>query len=258
MALPDFVVMHGGPRAMRLTEHEHDEIQIEAHFSSASLAKPASHVLPDTYHLIPSGKPHVGSWNEGSEVVVVLLDRRQLETAAGELMQRTKYRLEEEIWGADPVIQSVAGMLRREFLSGITDPLFLEALRNVLSGHLVRSFAASGPRVTRGRLNARMLRQVLERVEEKLDGDLTIETLAAHCGMGTHRFSQVFKQSVGLSPYSYIMGLRITRAKHLLATTSLSVAEIAYKVGWASQSHFATAFRRHTQYTPQGYRRLAR
>ncbi|HEY3453175.1 MAG TPA: AraC family transcriptional regulator [Bryobacteraceae bacterium] len=258
MAVQDFVVMHGGPKAMRLPEHEHAEIQIETHFSPSSLTRGSAPVLPETFRLIPSGKPHVGSWREGSEVIVFLLHTRQLEMASDELLHRGKYELAEEIWGADSVVHSVASVLRKEFLSRTSDSLFLEALRTVLAGHLVRSFGSSSARRAGGRLAPRLLRQVMEMIEENLDAGVSIQELAKHCSMGTHHFTQLFKASTGCSPYKYVLDLRIARAKDLLATTSLTLAEIAYKLGFASQSHFTTTFRQHTQFTPQRYRRSVR
>lgn len=131
---------------MRLAEHEHQELQLEAHFSPASLTRKDSSVMPDTFHLIPSTKPHIGSWDEGSEFIVFLLDTRQLEIASDELLRRPNFLIQDEIWGSDSLIQSVAGVLRREFLAGTNDPMFLEALRTTLSGHLVRSFRQSEQR----------------------------------------------------------------------------------------------------------------
>lgn len=258
MAVEDFVVMHGGPRAMRLTEHEHNEIQIQAYFSPASLAREGSPVLPETFRLIPSKKPHAGSWNQGSEVIVFLLGTRQLEIACDELLHRSSLAIHDEIWGSDILVQSLAGVLRREFLSGTNDPMFLEGLRTTLSGHLVRSFRNSGPRTIRGRLSPSVLRRALEMIEAKLDTGLSIESLAEHCDMGVHRFTQLFRTSTGRSPYQYFLDLRIDRAKHFLKETSLPLAEIAYKLGFASQSHFSTTFRRQTQLTPRQYRQSSR
>lgn len=258
IAVNDFIVMHGGPKGMWLPEHEHDEIQIEAHFSPASLTRSGSLALPETFRLIPSKKPHLGSWDEGSEVIVLLLNVRQMEIACDELLRRSKFVIHDEIWGSDTLIQSVASVLRREFLTGTNDPMFLEGLRTTLSGHLARSFRNSGSHSISGRLSPSVLRRALEMIEAKLDTAMSVESLAAHCHMGVHRFTQLFRKSTGRSPYQYFIELRIDRAKHFVKETSLSLAEIAYKLGFASQSHFSTTFRQHTQLTPHQYRRSIR
>ena len=124
------------------------------------------------------------------------------------------------------------------FCSATTDPLYLEAIRAVLSGHLVRSFTDSSVRRMRGRLSAQVLRQAMEMIEDRLDTGFSIEELAKHCGMGVHHFTRLFKASTGRNPYRFVMDLRISRARDLLANTTLSLIEISYKLGFASQSHF--------------------
>lgn len=258
VAVDDFVVMHGGPKGMCLPEHEHSEIQIVAHFSPVSLRRNDLPVLPETFRIIPSRMPHVGSWDEGSEVIVLLLSVRRLEIASDELLRRSDFAILDEIWGSDTLIQSVASVLRRDFLTGTNDPMFLEALQTTLSGHLVRSFRNSEPRTIGGRLSPTVLRRALEMIEAKLDTGLSIESLAKYCHMGVHRFTQLFRTSTGRSPYRYFLELRIDRAKHLLKETSLPLAEIAHELGFASQSHFSTTFRQHAQLTPRQYRQASR
>lgn len=258
MSLDDLVVMHGGPQAMRLTEHEHSSLQIEAHFSRAVLARKSQFVVPETYHLIPSKKPHTGGWSEGSEVIVVLLDTRHIELAADELLRRSGVAIKEEIWGSDTVVQSVAGLLRREFLTGTTDPLFLEALRTTLSGHLVRTFRNAGTVRVEGRLSPRHLRAALDMIECHLESGVSVVALAERCQMGIHRFTRSFKASTGLSPYQYFIRRKMEKAKHSLQGRSQSLAEIAHQLGFSSQSHFSSVFRRLTQMTPSEYRRKHR
>jgi len=136
--------------------------------------------------------------------------------------------------------------------------MFLEALRTTLSGHLVRSVRNSGLRSMGSGLSPGALKVALEMIEAQVDTGVSIESLAAHCHMGVHRFTQLFRKSTGRTPYQYFLDLRIDRAKHFLKETPLSLAEIGYKLGFASQSHFSTTFRQHTQLTPHQYRRSSR
>ncbi len=73
--------------------------------------------------------------------------------------------------------------------------------------------------------------------------------------MSQYYFSRLFKQAMGVSPYQYVMQQRIERAKYLLRTTSLSVAEIAPQVGFSTQNQLTIQFRKFTGTTPSGYRK---
>jgi len=75
--------------------------------------------------------------------------------------------------------------------------------------------------------------------------------------MSYFHFSRTFKQSMGVSPNNYIVARRIEKAKKLLANSNSLIADIALQVGFASQSHFTTMFRRLTGTTPKIFRRAS-
>src|SRR6266567_8642056 len=142
--LPDLCFMHGGPTGMQLREHEHTEVQLDLHFlpqgKDGQLA-PAE--LPAFLKLIPSGKPHVGRWADGNEVVVILLGQVYIAKAKDELLLSSRSTIMDVDCAIDPVLQALGTTLRREFLfGGVADKAFLEALGTVLSGHLVRQWTS--------------------------------------------------------------------------------------------------------------------
>ena len=57
-------------------------------------------------------------------------------------------------------------------------------------------------------------------------------------------FSRVFRRSVGVSPYRYIVYLRLRRAVELIREDRLGLAEIAASTGFADQSHLTRWVRR--------------
>ena len=67
-------------------------------------------------------------------------------------------------------------------------------------------------------------------------------------------FSRLFKQSLGLSPYQYLIEQRIERAKQLLKETNQSILDIALNCGYNSHSHLSKQFRQVTGMTPKAYR----
>lgn len=254
-------VMHGGPISMSLPEHEHPEIQIGMHFVSKFRGKsqPAGDV-PTYFSLIPSGKPHVGGWDDGSEVVVTQLSKLQVECAAGELLRSSRSEILSTACSVDPVLLAMGTVLRREFLLGsITDPLLIEAVGTVIAGHLVRRWSSEPNQLsTKGRLTPLQTRKTLEAIEAWMASGIRIRALADHLGMGTHQFTRFFRQTTGHSPYRFVMMRRVERARTLLEATALPLAQIAFDLGFVSQSHFTSVFRREMHVTPQAYRSLFR
>ena len=100
------------------------------------------------------------------------------------------------------------------------------------------------------------IKRVLEFVEAHLDQDLTLHDLCAQAGLSPFHFAKVFKAAIGQPPRQYILERRIARARDFLVTTCLSLAEIAYAVGFSSQSHMTAAFSARLGVTPLGYREV--
>ncbi len=253
--LPDLCFMHGGPTGMQVPEHEHTENQLALHFLSQGENRqlgPAE--LPAFLKLIPSGKPHVGGWAGGNEVIVVLLGQQYLAKAKDELLLSSPSAIMDVDYAIDPVLQALGTTLRREFLiGGVADKAFLEALGTVLSGHLVRQWIShSGERKQRGRLTPAQLRRVIEAIEDRRIQSIT--SLAAEVGLGPHQFTRLFQQTTGNTPYQFLLHRRLTKACALLESSELSLVQIALHLGFASQSHFTSAFQKHFRSTPSGYR----
>lgn len=100
----------------------------------------------------------------------------------------------------------------------------------------------------------RRVRRAVELMHTHLDRELPLEELASAAYLSPFHFARLFKKVTGASPHAYLAALRIERAKSLLATTDLSVTEIAQRVGYASSSHFAKAFRQSAGISPRAFR----
>lgn len=74
--------------------------------------------------------------------------------------------------------------------------------------------------------------------------------------MSPCHFTRLFKRTMGRTPYQYLTLARMERAKALLRERDRPQIDIALSVGYETQSHFATVFRRMVGLTPGTYRRL--
>lgn len=98
------------------------------------------------------------------------------------------------------------------------------------------------------------VRQALAFIDRNLGDRLTLPQLAGVLAISPYHFAHVFKRAIGVAPHQYVIHRRIDRAKHLLDTTDLPIADIALAVGCANQSHFSALFHRVIGVTPQAYR----
>ncbi len=92
--------------------------------------------------------------------------------------------------------------------------------------------------------------QVCEYIHAYFDSVISIDELASIANMSKYHFLREFKKAMGLTPYSYIQGQRLNKAKELLLSTDHSVSDIARLCGFVNASHFSYATRRHFGKTP--------
>jgi AraC family transcriptional regulator len=83
-----------------------------------------------------------------------------------------------------------------------------------------------------------------------LTADIEVAELAGLVRLSPHYFSLVFRQAVGVSPHQYILQQRVAEARRLLSAGGMTLAELAFHLGFADQSHFSRAFRKVTGTTP--------
>jgi AraC family transcriptional regulator len=99
--------------------------------------------------------------------------------------------------------------------------------------------------------------QLLQTLRERLDGDVSLETLAARAGWSPFHFHRAFRRVVGETPKQYTQRLRLERAAARLATGAEPVLSVAAGAGFASHEVFTRAFRRQFGETPSEYRARA-
>lgn len=78
--------------------------------------------------------------------------------------------------------------------------------------------------------------------------------LERECGVDINYLNSIFKKETGGTLYDYLTHLRMEQAKHLLATTSDPVTDIAYRIGYPNNNSFSRAFKRRESCTPFDFR----
>lgn len=86
---------------------------------------------------------------------------------------------------------------------------------------------------------------------EKLDIDRCAQMICLSSG----RFAHIFKESTGVSPYAYVLNLRMEKAAELLALSDVPVAEVAYKVGIDNPLYFSKLFKKQYGLSPTVFRK---
>ena len=110
------------------------------------------------------------------------------------------------------------------------------------------------PSEVRGGLPGRSLRRLEEYVRENLAEPICLAELSGIAGLSKRHFLRAFQESIGATPYNYVLSLRINEAKRRLSETGDSVVDVALATGFSHAQHFSTSFKKATGLTPTAYR----
>lgn len=100
------------------------------------------------------------------------------------------------------------------------------------------------------------VRKCLNHISRNLHGRITLSELAEYCGLSRGHLSRLFRGSVGCSVSRYVIRRKLEAAKAMLAG-AYTVGEVAYLLGFSSESHFIKRFREEFGVTPARWRRDA-
>jgi transcriptional regulator GlxA family with amidase domain len=103
-----------------------------------------------------------------------------------------------------------------------------------------------------------LIAQIQFWLRTNLNSDVGLEELATKFGLSQRSFTRRFKAATGVRATQYWQQLRIETAKDLLASSNLTIQEIADQVGYQDQGHLTRLFKKYINQTPKDYRAMVR
>ncbi|MDF2542548.1 MAG: AraC family transcriptional regulator [Herbinix sp.] len=97
---------------------------------------------------------------------------------------------------------------------------------------------------------------IIHYVYKNWNTNITLKSLSKLFYLSESYISTIFKQCLGISFHAFLMDLRIENACSLLASSKMSITDIAFEVGFSSYSTFVRVFNKHKGISPVTYRQL--
>ena len=129
----------------------------------------------------------------------------------------------------------------------------LDTASQILRSEIERHSGENGSR--RAALAGWQRARVCAFIDENLHRNIGTKDLSVVARRSRAHFSRSFKQAFGEPPHAYVIKRRLEKACHLMVTTSDSLGEIAFSLGFADQAHLARHFRRAFGQSPSTWRR---
>ena len=92
-------------------------------------------------------------------------------------------------------------------------------------------------------------------IYQHYEEDLNLEMLAEKVYLSSGYLSFIFKKETGMNLNRYIRVFRMEKAKELLCSTNMKVAQVSERVGFANVSYFCRSFREYYGSSPESYRK---
>jgi transcriptional regulator GlxA family with amidase domain len=160
---------------------------------------------------------------------------------------------------AVPWLEATLGFIASEVQSGRPGAsIVVNRLADVLFIQILRGYLAQLSSELPGWLRALSEPQIgaaLSLVHQNPEQAWTVGSLASRVGMSRSAFAERFAHAVGIPPLEYVTRWRMQKAAGLLRDGSATLAEVAGRVGYDSESAFSKAFKRSLGTTPGAYRR---
>ena len=118
---------------------------------------------------------------------------------------------------------------------------------------LAQSVARPQPAAT-SKMSDYYIKEAINYMEQNFQNNISIEDIAAVCGINRSYFGKIFRNSIGRSPQEFLMNYRMVKATELLKLTSLSIADVGSAVGYENQLHFSRAFKNIYGVSPREWR----
>jgi AraC family transcriptional regulator len=215
---------------------------------------------PGSLTIIPAGGDHLFRTDRTARVLIWAIDPHRLQSIAV------------QEWGpVEPTVEIVEAFnsrnaefwaLGHRLAARLLKPIpgsrsYADALNTQLAIHLLWNYSSleSHDRKPAERPTDPRLRRVIEFIRSSLGGEIVLGELAEVADLSPNYLVSAFRRATGKTPHRYLNEQRVARACELLRDPHRSIVDVSLAVGFSSQSHLTTVFRRFLKTTPAAYRR---
>lgn len=154
---------------------------------------------------------------------------------------------------SDPLRESMKEEMLYLAEHGRESPFHLIGHLYLFLDYLSRSTASARLR-TSGRIRDFYIKEALNYIEQNFQNDISVEDIAAFCGLNRTYFGKIFKDTIGKTPQEFLIRYRMIKAAELLKLTRLSVGDIGRAVGYPDPLRFSRAFKNVYAVSPREWR----
>ena len=209
--------------------------------------------------IVPAQVEHWTAWKSSGRFILFSFTPQVLSKIAPEAIDPDKIELLPIFARPEPdrLIANIGLEIKQQLESDFDGcDFYVEHLKNALFAHLLKNYCTVKHALnnTKEGLPPYKLKRAIDYINDNLDKQIKLDDIAQLVDISQYYFCRLFNDSTGISPYKYVIQQRVAKAKKLIESSKLSLADIAYECGFSSQSQMTQHFRKCVGITPKVYR----
>lgn len=203
---------------------------------------------------VPRGTPHVTSFYGPSVAGAVELPAEVVDVLARAAHVDAACAKPQRVLGAP--VAALGRLVRAECERHAAG--HLDAIAAMIRAMAITALRTAPPRTAPPPALDPRVAAVTELIQHRFAEPLGVDDFAESARASRFHLSRLFRDALGISPYQYLIKVRVERAAERLRQSDASVTEVAFDVGFQDLGRFARAFRAQIGEAPAAYARRAR
>jgi len=206
----------------------------------------------------PAGIKSGWKWHAKSKIIIITLDPKKFENFAQKELGVVlgSAQLQDIPQFMDEDIVSAGVMALDALKSQMGSSVMYESFARIFLTKLIQKYGLQGEEYEFSkRFSAKHYKRVLDYVAQNFGQEITLEHMATEAGLSPFHFARLFKQTIGETPYQFVMDYRVEQAKKMLADSARPMIDIALSCGFSDQAHFSRVFKQLAGKTPKDWRK---
>ena len=216
-----------------------------------------------TYHkneiiVTPAGVESGWKWHVKTKCIIITLDPTKFEhfaqTELGILLSTEQLKDLPQFLDEDITQSGI--QLKESLQCDLGSQVMFESYARIFLVKLILKYGLQEEEYNFSKsFTAQHYKQVLDYIAVNYGNNILLEDMAAQASLSPSHFSRLFKQTIGQSPYQFLMSYRIEQARKMLDNPHKLMVDIAIGCGFSDQAHFSRTFKKIEGLTPKQYRK---
>ena len=219
--------------------------------------------LPGDIWINPPKTPFSHEIDEPCYFIILAVDEAVFLDSTNLAIDRSKLSFLNNYNVADVTLKQIIELTLEEVKSGGRNGhTYYRNLVSLLATHYINNYSnfrdLQDNRFSSSKISQDKMDMIDRYINENMDQNISIDDLAERLNYSKYYFLREFKKLNDITPYQYVVDMKMRKAKELLSQKDYSIAEASYDLGYSDQAYFTHAFKKHTGLTPGQFQKQLR